>query len=51
LAISREIARAHGGEVKGSNNPEGGACFTLCLPEAGPEPGMESESAKRMSDI
>ena len=51
LAISREIARAHGGEVKGSNNPEGGACFTLCLPEAGPEPGMESESVKRMSDI
>ena len=51
LAISREIARAHGGEVKGANNPEGGACFTLFLPEAGPEPGMGSDGAIRMSGV
>ncbi len=33
LSISRQIARAHGGEVIGSNRPDGqGAYFTLTLP-------------------
>jgi signal transduction histidine kinase len=37
LAICREIARAHGGEVRASNNPEGGARFSICLPASDPE--------------
>ena len=33
LSISRQIARAHGGDVVGSNRPDGsGAYFTLSLP-------------------
>ena len=33
LSISRQIARAHGGDVIGSNRPDGqGAYFTLTLP-------------------
>lgn len=34
LAIVRTIAQAHGGSVKASNNPDGGASFALCLPSA-----------------
>ena len=32
LAVSRAIARAHGGDVSASGSPLGGACFTLRLP-------------------
>lgn len=32
LSISRRIMREHGGELVGSNRPEGGACFTISLP-------------------
>jgi signal transduction histidine kinase len=41
LAICREIARAHGGEVRASNNPEGGASFSICLPASDPETATE----------
>lgn len=34
LSISRQIARAHGGDLHGANHPEGGAVFTLTLPLA-----------------
>lgn len=34
LAISRLIVRAHGGEISASNHHPG-ACFEICLPEAG----------------
>jgi signal transduction histidine kinase len=32
LAIARQIARRHGGDVRASNRPEGGAAFQLRLP-------------------
>ncbi len=32
LALSEGIVRAHGGELSGANNPEGGAIFQFALP-------------------
>lgn len=34
LAIVYRIAEVHGGQVTAANRPEGGACFTLYLPQA-----------------
>lgn len=34
LAIARSIIEAHGGTLSGENCDDGGACFTVCLPEA-----------------
>src|SRR5580765_4438855 len=34
LAIARSIIEAHGGTLSGENCEDGGACFTVCLPEA-----------------
>src|SRR5216110_1589386 len=34
LAISRSIIEAHGGILSGENCDNGGACFTVCLPQA-----------------
>lgn len=34
LSIARSIARAHGGDVRLANRPEGGLCATLQLPTA-----------------
>ncbi len=36
LAISRAIAKAHGGNVHGVTRPDGGARFTLCLQRGEP---------------
>lgn len=36
LATTRRIVEEHGGSVKLFNGPQGGACFTLTLPLAGP---------------
>jgi two-component system sensor histidine kinase KdpD len=33
LAIARGFMQAQGGEITACNNPEGGACFTIYLPE------------------
>ena len=35
LSISRTIIEAHGGKIRGDNNPDRGATFTLTLPAAG----------------
>jgi signal transduction histidine kinase len=32
LAIARQLARAHGGDLLAANHPAGGAIFTLKLP-------------------
>jgi signal transduction histidine kinase len=37
LAIVERIAEAHGGHVLAANCPEGGAAFTLCIPEVARE--------------
>ncbi len=39
LAIVRQIAEAHGGEVKLADNPRGGSTFTVWLPEARSQTG------------
>jgi C4-dicarboxylate-specific signal transduction histidine kinase len=42
LAIARSIVDAHGGALSGKNCHEGGAIFTICLPEA---TGVRSQTA------
>lgn len=37
LAIVERIAEAHGGHILAANCPEGGAAFTLCIPESAAE--------------
>jgi two-component system sensor histidine kinase KdpD len=45
LAICRAIARAHGGTLRASNRPGGGAAFRLTLPRTEPPPpGVEAQA-------
>ncbi|HET7773622.1 MAG TPA: sensor histidine kinase, partial [Burkholderiaceae bacterium] len=33
LTIARSIMRAHSGQISAANRPDGGACFTIWLPD------------------
>jgi two-component system sensor histidine kinase KdpD len=46
LAICRAAARLHGGEIRASNNPQGGARFEITLPMA-PQADVLSATAAR----
>jgi two-component system, NtrC family, sensor histidine kinase HydH len=39
LSLSARIIEEHGGTITASNRPEGGACFTITLPELASEDG------------
>ena len=45
LAIARSIIEAHGGTLSGENCEDGGACFTVCLPE------IKRTNEKRFSSV
>lgn len=49
LALVREIARSHGGEVSLTETPGGGATFAMLLPRAGRPPGASRRWAGRTS--
>ena len=36
LYVARQIVEAHGGTITAANSPDGGACFTVRLPQAPP---------------
>ncbi len=38
LSIVARVVREHGGKVRGANHADGGAVFTVFLPEVGPQP-------------
>jgi two-component system, NtrC family, sensor histidine kinase HydH len=37
LSISKRIAEEHGGRISAANRPQGGACFTIILPQLVPK--------------
>jgi signal transduction histidine kinase len=39
LSLSARIIEEHGGTITAGNRPEGGACFTITLPELRSEVG------------
>lgn len=43
LTIARGIIKAHGGEIRTSNRPGGGALFRFTLPVEGKAPTIEAE--------
>jgi len=46
LSISRRVAEAHGGSLRGCNQPGGGACFTLTLPVRSPQSAVRGPEAQ-----
>lgn len=51
LSISRQIARAHGGDLTADNRPDGpGAYFTLTLPYQTPSPKTGRARAKKAAE-
>lgn len=48
LAIAQRIAETHGGSLRISDNPGGGACLTLILPLAGAQMPIGTSSAELM---
>ena len=47
LAIVRHLVELHGGIVRASNRPGGGAMFTVSIPDAGMDTGAENASQAR----
>jgi PAS domain S-box-containing protein len=45
LAIAFDIVRDHGGELEVRSKPGAGACFIVCLPHCGPQPGRPGSNA------
>lgn len=45
LAISRRIVEEHGGWIEVANQEDGGAIFTICLPQVEPAPTNQQESS------
>ncbi len=46
LAVSKVLAEASGGTLRGSNQPEGGACFTLSLPAVDDNSALPNAAAR-----
>lgn len=46
ITLARQIAVAHGGELRAYRNASGGATFSLILPSAAAFPGLEGEQAQ-----
>ena len=46
LAISQQIVRAHGGEIRATSEPGRGATFTFVLPVAGKSPDSPKETTQ-----
>jgi signal transduction histidine kinase len=49
LAISREIVRAHGGEIRAEARPFGGTMFAFTLPKAGRGASAAAPAARRQA--
>jgi PAS domain S-box-containing protein len=45
LAICRELVRGHGGDIRATNNPGGGATIRFTLPRHAPQPLLAREAA------
>jgi signal transduction histidine kinase len=45
LAICRELVRGHGGDIRATNHPGGGATIRFTLPRHAPQPRLAREEA------
>jgi signal transduction histidine kinase len=51
LAVCRRIAEAHGGAITVTDNPGGGARFTLCIPRSGRRPRRPPHKVPASPDL